>query len=84
MKYTVVKDFKDLMDSGHVYRAGDVFPRPDVDIGENRILELSTKNNKRGEVLIEPLEDLAPERKRKRGKKGVGADTQGNQELLHT
>lgn len=77
MRYMVVKDFKDLMDNGHVYKAGDVFPRLDLNVDESRIHELSTKNNKRGEVLIEPVPEEAPEKK-KRGRKNVRTDPEGD------
>lgn len=53
MKYKVVKDFTDLQDNDYIYRAGDLFPREGVEVSEERIKELSTKNNKRNEVLIE-------------------------------
>lgn len=75
MDYKVVKDFKDLKDNGHVYRAGDSFPRPYVNVDEGRIKELSTAANVRKEVLIKSVG--------KRKKKNAGADTEGDKELLH-
>lgn len=56
MKYKVIKDFTDLQDNDYIYRAGDLFPREGVEVSEERIKELSTKNNKRNEVLIEAVE----------------------------
>ena len=53
MKYVVVKDFSDLQDNGHVYRTGDEFPRSGAEASEDRLAELASKNNKRGEALIE-------------------------------
>lgn len=92
MQYKVVKDFKDMKDD-HVYRAGDLFPRPDANVGEERIKELSSKNNKRGEVLIVAVEDKeevssvaiekAPEEK-KRGKRNARTNTEGDKGLLHS
>ena len=58
--YTVLVDFADLEDNGHVYKAGDTFPRKGVEPSENRIKELSTVSNKRGEQLIKKM-DKAPE-----------------------
>lgn len=82
MRYKVVKDFKDLKDNGHVYRAGDGFPRPSVNVGEDRLRELSTTENARKEVLIKPLaEKPAPlvEKPPKKGKRrNVRADTPGD------
>lgn len=68
MGYKVLKDFKDLQDDGYIYRVGDSFPRPDVNVEENRILELSTNQNKRGEALIKKVSEDAPAPK-KRGRK---------------
>ena len=57
-KYRVVKDFSDLQDvegdKAYVYRENDKFPRKGR-AKKERIEELSTKNNKRGEVLIEEV-----------------------------
>lgn len=99
MRYKVVKDFRDLMDNGHVYRAGDEFPRFGVDVDDERIAELSTRNNRRGEILIEAVEkadvgvaeekDSAVESEvpsakgKKRKKKDARADFGDAEELLH-
>lgn len=64
MFYRVIKDFTDLQDDNHVYYAGDTFPREGVEVENARCLELSTEANKRGEVLIEVVEeagDAVPE-----------------------
>ncbi|WP_187441981.1 hypothetical protein [Sutcliffiella horikoshii] len=55
-KYRVVKAFTDLQDENHVYRVGDKFPRSGR-AKKERIEELSSKDNKRKEVLIEEVED---------------------------
>lgn len=82
MEYKVVKDFKDLKDNGHVYRAGDSFPRPSVNVDAKRIAELSTTKNARKEVLIEALvkesAHLVEEPVKKGKKRNVRADTQGD------
>jgi hypothetical protein len=54
MKYTVVKAFTDLQDENHVYWQGDSFPRKGR-AKKERIEELSTDQNARGEVLIQEV-----------------------------
>ena len=80
MKYIVIKDFKDLKDNGYIYRAGDIFPRPDVNVDENRIRELATADNVRKEILIRALQEPAPEptAERKRRRKNVRENTEGD------
>ncbi|WP_332632020.1 hypothetical protein [Halalkalibacter flavus] len=53
-KYIVIKDFADLQDNGHVYHAGDKFPRKGR-VKNDRIEELSSTSNKIGEVLIQEV-----------------------------
>lgn len=55
-EYIVLKDFADLQDNKHLYRAGDSFPRAGVDVGEERVAELASKRNKCGEALIARVE----------------------------
>lgn len=55
MKYKVIKDFKDLQDNNHIYRAGDKYPRKGKSKAE-RIEELSTSNNKLNTPLIEEVD----------------------------
>jgi len=55
-KYVVIKDFRDLQDDNHLYRAGDKFPRKGR-VKKERIEELSTTKNKRGEVLIKEVKE---------------------------
>lgn len=55
-KYRVVKDFKDLQDDGHIYKAGDKFPRSGR-AKKERIEELSTKDNLRKEIFIEEVDE---------------------------
>lgn len=57
MPYKVVVTFTDLEDKNqHVYRVGDTFPREGVKVTKARLTELSSKRNKRKEVLIEEEE----------------------------
>lgn len=55
-KYEVIKDFTDLQDNNHVYVKGDKFPRSGR-AKKERIEELSTKDNKRNEVLIKEVKE---------------------------
>ena len=82
MAYRVIMDFADALDKGHIYRAGDIYPRSGKP-SELRIAELSGYGNKIGHPLIvedapeekqqdAPIEDThtkdAPEEKPKRGR----------------
>ena len=61
--YRVLKRFYDLQ-SNHAYSVGDLFPHDGVCVADERIVELTSKNNRLGCPLIEEVED-----KPKRGKK---------------
>ena len=50
--YKAIAYFTDLQDNGHIYRAGDVFPRSGFEATEERINELSSNENRRGKPLI--------------------------------
>lgn len=50
MQYIVVTDFTDKNDK-HIYRAGDTYPRPGVEVSKERVAELTSTDNMRGEVL---------------------------------
>lgn len=50
--YRVIKSFTDAQDDMHVYLAGDTYPREGLKVSEERVAELSSKANRRGEVLI--------------------------------
>ena len=47
----------DLQDNNYEYKQGDVYPRKGLEVSEERIKELSTINNKLGEVLIQKVEN---------------------------
>lgn len=56
-KYVVVfPRWKDLEDNGHIYKKGDTYPRKGYTPTKERIKQLTTKNNKIGEVLIREVE----------------------------
>ena len=68
--YKVIKFFHDLEDkketkSGivyHAYNVGDTYPREGSKPSEERIAELAGSENKRGEPLIELVEEVAEEK----------------------
>lgn len=55
--YRVLRDFADLQDREHIYRAGDTFPRSGLSPDEGRIAELSSPRNRLGVPLIEQAEE---------------------------
>jgi len=55
MPYVVIKDFTDLQDENHIYRAGDKFPHKGR-AKKERIDELAGSDNLRGEPLIQEEE----------------------------
>lgn len=59
--YKVTKLFVDLEDNNHVYNPGDVYPREGLNVTDERIKELCGSENKRGEPLIELIEDVPAE-----------------------
>lgn len=50
--YKAVEVFADLEDGKHLYKAGDVFPRPGKEVPKSRIAELSGTDNKMHRPLI--------------------------------
>lgn len=63
MKYVVVTDFTDKNDK-HIYRVGDEFPHSGADVSAERVAELTSKDNMRGEVLIKAVQEgkIQPEK----------------------
>lgn len=57
MGYKVIHYFTDLQDFNHPYKVGDIFPRKGLSVSDERIRELSSKNNRQGKILIEKLDD---------------------------
>lgn len=57
MTNKVIKYFTDLQDNNHEYNEGDVFPREGKEVSEERLAELSTKNNRQGFPLIERVQE---------------------------
>lgn len=67
--YKVKKMFADLQDNNYVYLPNDIFPRKGLEVSAERIAELASKNNKRGEVLIELVEEAPAKATKKTAKK---------------
>ena len=65
--YKVIKYFTDLQDNNYAYYVGGAFPRNGVEVGAERIAELSSDKNLQGVPLIE---EVAEKPKRTRKKKG--------------
>lgn len=57
MTNKVIKYFTDLQDNNHEYNVGDDFPREGKEVSEERLAELSTKNNRQGVPLIERVQE---------------------------
>lgn len=55
MSYRVIHYFTDLQDFNHPYKVGETFPRLGINVTEERLKELSSKNNKQGKPLIEEV-----------------------------
>lgn len=52
MPYKVIKLFADLQDGNHIYNVGDTFPRDGATASDERISELSGRDNLQGVPLI--------------------------------
>ena len=63
--YKVIKSFTDLQDNNYAYYVGDTFPRNGVEVGAERIAELSSDKNLQGVPLIEEVAEK-PKRTRKK------------------
>lgn len=63
MAYKVIKAFKDAQDNCYMYHVGDKFPHSGAEASEERIEELASDKNRRGEPLIVEIKP------RKRSKK---------------
>lgn len=68
--HKVIKAFTDLQDNNHLYQEGDTYPREGFDVLPSRIKELATTQNRRGEILIQEVEDkLKPKKTAKKAEK---------------
>lgn len=55
--YKVIEYFTDLQDNNHEYNVGDTFPRDGLNVSDDRLTELSTKNNRQRKPLIERVDE---------------------------
>ena len=67
--FRVIKLFTDLQDDNYMYEVGDEYPRLGMKPSLARIKELSGSDNRQGTPLIEEVEDLEEEPKKKAPKK---------------
>ena len=63
--YKVIKYFTDLQDNNFAYEVGDEYPRKGFSVMPSRIEELVTGKNRRGEPLIEEINEPKKSRSRK-------------------
>ena len=73
--YKVIKEFIDLQDDNYHYNENDIFPRENKEVSDERIKELSTKNNKRGEILIEEIKEKKVTEDKKKEKNNQEKET---------
>jgi hypothetical protein len=57
--YRVIRDFTDLQDNRRLYEKGQTYPREGYSPSEDRLKELSSKNNKNGKVYIKKVDESA-------------------------
>ena len=55
--YKVIKSFVDLQDDRFRYKEGDTYPRKGKRATKKRIAELASSENRRGEPMIEEIEE---------------------------
>ena len=63
--YKVIKYFTDLQDNNYDYYVGDTFPHNGVEVGAERVAELSSDKNLQGVPLIEEIKEK-PKRTQKK------------------
>ena len=55
--YKVLEYFTDLRDDKFAYHEGDTFPREGITVSDERLAELSSKNNKKGRPVIKEVKE---------------------------
>ncbi|MBO5726133.1 MAG: hypothetical protein J6S00_03595 [Clostridia bacterium] len=63
--YKVIKYFEDLQDNKFPYDVGDAFPREHKTVSNERIKELASNKNRRGEPLIKKVAEPKSDKKTK-------------------
>lgn len=68
-KYVSIRKKKwvDLQDNKYPYKKGDIYPREGLEVTEERLKELSSKNNKLGEILIKKVKINESQKKQEEG-----------------
>lgn len=72
--YKVVKYFTDAQDGNFPYEVGDEYPRKGLNVLPSRLKELSTKANRRKEILIEEVPEVKETPKKEKKKSVEKAD----------
>ena len=65
--YKVIKFFTDMQDDNFAYNVGDVFPRENKSVTDERIEELATTQNRQKKPLIKKVEEK-PKKSKKTNK----------------
>lgn len=74
--YRVIEYFEDLQDNGRPYNVGDVFPKGDKKVTEERLNELATDKNRRRIPLIKKVEEPKVEKPVKKATKKAVKETE--------
>lgn len=74
--YRVIEYFEDLQDNGQPYNVGDVFPKGDKNVTEERLNELATDKNRRRIPLIKKVEEPKVEKPSKKVTKKAVKETE--------
>jgi len=70
MAYTVIHEFADVTDNGHVYTSGDAYPRDGLNPTCGRIAELLSNSNRIGEPLISKSDGSGGKRTKRKADSG--------------
>lgn len=70
MAYTVIHEFADVTDNGHVYTSGDAYPRDGLNPTCGRIAELLSNSNRIGEPLISKSDGSGEKRTKRKADSG--------------
>ncbi len=74
--YRVIEYFEDLQDNGQPYNVGDVFPKGNKKVTEQRLNELATDKNRRRIPLIKKVEEPKVEKPSKKATKKAVKETE--------
>ena len=74
--YRVIEYFEDLQDNGQPYNVGDVFPKGNKKVTEERLSELATDKNRRRIPLIKKVEEPKVDKPIKKATKKAVKETE--------